>query len=381
MVPQEVQDACRRKDGKIKSSEERYRDLVKKMKDCPECRKLIEKFEKMVKDGENDGDEQGNGSGKNSDQEKSESGSGSGNAGNDDDSNDSSDDGSSGGSGGSGDADSGSSGEDAGSDQHVHGEEAGEGSDGSGDSGEGNSGDGNGNKSGNHICGNIRQCCSGSMSEADPETVEEWKQHIIGAAKTAKMKGNLPACAQEFLSQLEKPSRDWRDIVRAKLSKIYRGRYTLKRPSRRSAAIGVRLPARQPKPEPAVGVIDCSGSIGINTIKRFIAEVTGIMKASGADEVYLLFHDTRCYDQGYFTKETLKSIKVTHGGTSHLDVWEKLDELDFTPGVVVCFTDLYSDQMQLKNKGYPIIWCYPRGNGDDQPIPFGIKLEVPDDLN
>lgn len=218
------------------------------------------------------------------------------------------------------------------------------------------------------------------MEEADAETVEEWKQHIIGAAKSAKAKGNCPGVARDFLSEIEKPSRDWRDIVRAKTSKVYRGRYTLKRPARRSAAIGVRMPARQPKPEPALAVIDCSGSVGINTIKRFIAEVSGIMKASGAPEIYLMFHDVMCYDQGYFDKHTLKKIKVTHGGTSHMDVWEKIGELDWKPGIIVCFTDLYSDQMSLSNPKIPVVWCHPRGSGDEMPIPFGIKLEVPDDL-
>jgi hypothetical protein len=111
-----------------------------------------------------------------------------------------------------------------------------------------------------------------------------------------------------------------------------------------------------------------------------MTECQGVLEASGAQEIYLMFHDVMCYDEGYFTKDMLTKIKVTHGGTSHMDVWQHIEDLDFTPGIIICFTDLYSDQMQLKTPGVPTIWCHPRGNGGDQPIPFGIKLEVPDDM-
>lgn len=369
MVPDKIQAACRLEDGRVKTSEQRYRELIDEVKDCPKCREVIEQFEKLAKgqkeqddaEEEEEGNQQGSGNNQKNDEsnEGTESNSGSSHSSDSDDNTGSEGDNSSGGS----------------STPHVHGQE---GSEGCNDSGEG-SGEGQGNGSGaQHICGNIRQCCSGSMSEADPETVESMKQAIVAAAKTAKMKGNLPGIAKDFLSELERPSRDWRDVVRTTASKVYRGRYTFKRPSRRSSAIGIRLPARQPKPEPPVGVIDCSGSIGIATITRFMSECAGVMKASGAPEMYLLFHDTRCYDQGYFDKSMLTKIKVTHGGTSHMDVWEKLGELDFKPGIIICFTDLYSDHMQLTKPGCPVIWCHPRGNGDEQPIPFGIKIDVPE---
>ncbi len=231
-----------------------------------------------------------------------------------------------------------------------------------------------------HIWENVRQCCAGSIEETDAQTVEEWKQHILSAAKASQMKGDAPGMVQDFLTELGKPSRDWRDVVRSIASRVYRGRYTMKRFSRRSAAMGVRLPSRQPKPEPALAVIDCSGSVGIAVIKRFMTECSGVLKASGADEMYIMFHDVVCYDQGFFTKDMLTKIKVTHGGTSHLDVWEKIDELEFKPGIVICFTDLYSDQMELTRLNCPVVWCHPRGNGDECPIPFGVKLEVPDDM-
>src|SRR3989304_4769752 len=42
MVTEEIQKQCKFSDGKIKNSELRYVELLKEMKKCPECAKLIE---------------------------------------------------------------------------------------------------------------------------------------------------------------------------------------------------------------------------------------------------------------------------------------------------------------------------------------------------
>jgi predicted metal-dependent peptidase len=216
------------------------------------------------------------------------------------------------------------------------------------------------------------------MGEADAETVEEWKQHIANAAKVAKMKGNCPAIGQDFLAALERPSRDWRDIVRSQASEIYRNRYTQKRTARRSHAIGVKLPGRQPKPKPAVVAMDCSGSISAMA-GRFASEIVGILSASGAPEVIVMFHDVAVYHVDAYSKDDLRQLKVSHGGTSHRDVFEKLKEIEPLPGMLVCFTDLYSDQMEISDPGIPVIWAHPEGIGEEMEIPFGKKVVVTND--
>ncbi len=340
------------KDGKIMTSEAWYRILVKEMKECPACKEFLEDFEKVSKGQMSEDDmakkvadakeKAGEDPNASPDEEAEKTLDGLKKALDSDDDN---------------------PGGEAAPDQEY--------------GGHGHEGK---FKHAKHICGNVRQCCAGSMGEADADVVEEWKQKIIGAAKAAKMRGNVPACARDFLTDLERPSRDWRDVVRAQCSRIYRGRYTLRRPSRRSHATRVMLPSRMPKPEPAVVAIDASGSIGERTISRFASEVVGILKASGATEVYMFFHDTVVYDEGVFSKEDLKNIKVTFGGTSHRDLWDKLDEMEKPPGILVCFTDMYSDIDSLLPKPYPVIWAHPRGRGNEIDVPFGIKIEVPDDM-
>lgn len=227
-----------------------------------------------------------------------------------------------------------------------------------------------------HIDG--RMCGCGSMQEASKEEVDEWRQKMVSAAHVAKDRGKMPAIAQDFLVRLTKPSLSWQNLIRSKGSQIFRGRYTLKRPSRRAHSLSARLPRNMPRNDPAVVVLDTSGSIGENMISKFMSETVGILKASGAPFVYMYFHDTHVYHEGMFTKDMMNKIKVTHGGTSHVDVWKKIEEKPKLPGMIVFLTDLYSDHNQLKNLGVPTIWVHPAGRGDECEIPFGRKISIPD---
>lgn len=348
MVPQEVRDACKQADGKIKPSEQRYHELEKRMKDCPACRKVLAEFKKQVgdkHDKEQKAKEQEEQQGQDEPSEEQSQGDQEG---------------------------------------HEHGEYCGNGGDHQHDESkpkgdeDGMWGEGTGDY-GVHICGNVRQCCSPSMQEADAQTVEEWKQHFMAAAKLAKSRGKCPGFAEDFLTELERPKRDWRDVVRTQASTVFRGRYTQKRPARRSHATGVRLPARQPKPKPAAVAFDASGSVSAMA-SRFASEIVGILEAAGAEEIWVLFHDVKVYHMDLYTKESLKTIKVTHGGTSHIDVFQKLEEIKPKPGMLICLTDLYSDQMSLQDPGIPIIWATPEGVGDEMPVPFGKRVSIPCDL-
>ena len=348
MLTDEIYLECLLPDGKVKTTEQRYYELEKKLKDCPACRKLLDQFKKQVQKQQDEG--------QNKPQEPQQ------------------------------DSSKGQEQPGSGQDGHSHGDHGQE-CDHENENDHGNESQGQGNQPGadskewngiGHICKNPRMCCSGSMSEADSQTVEEWKQHIASAAKTAKMKGNCPAIGKDFLTELERPSRDWRDIIRAQASEVYRHRYSQKRSARRSHAIGIKLPGRIPKPLPPVVAMDCSGSIA-PLASRFASEIVGILSAAGAPEVLLMFHDVVVYHMDYFDKDDLHKLKVSNGGTSHRDVFEKLKDIVPHPGMLICFTDLYSDQMELDNPGIPVIWVTPEGIGTEMEIPFGKRVEVTND--
>lgn len=227
-----------------------------------------------------------------------------------------------------------------------------------------------------HAVGN-KKCISGSLggSRPDPETVEKWKQHIIAAAQVAKSKGNCPAFADDFLAELRKPQVTWKDLIRHSATSIFKGRYTWARPGRRSDAIGMRQMSRKPTKMGAVIMIDTSGSISDTELSQFVSECYGILTTCGVSWLKVYFHDTNCYHFEEYNRETIKKIKATRGGTSHVDVFEKVEENEDKIGMVIAFTDLATDFPSVA-PDYPVIWGYPPGYGDQADIPFGRKIKV-----
>ena len=49
------------------------------------------------------------------------------------------------------------------------------------------------------------------------------------------------------------------------------------------------------------------------------------------------------------------------------------------PGMLICFTDLYSDIEMIENPGIPVIWAHPEGIGEEVEVPFGKKVAVTND--
>jgi predicted metal-dependent peptidase len=142
--------------------------------------------------------------------------------------------------------------------------------------------------------------------------------------------------------------------------------------------MGVKLPGRTPRPQPPVVAMDCSGSISA-LASRFASEIVGILQSAGAPEVIVMFHDTVVYHMDTYSKDDLKKLRVSHGGTSHQDVFEKLKDISPTPGMLICFTDLYSDIETIQDPGIPVIWAHPEGIGEEVQVPFGKKVTVLND--
>lgn len=228
-----------------------------------------------------------------------------------------------------------------------------------------------------HTCKNIcHSACSVDVSEADAQSLHDWEQNVINAAEQARGKGNLPGFARDFISSLTKPTVTWKDHIRAMAVSAFRGRYTFQRANRRESAIKARLPGRKPQQRGAVITIDTSGSITDEEIRQFLSECAGIMDQCGCPELYIFFHDVECYHHEKYTKGSLTKIKVSRGGTSHVPVFAKIDEV-FThkkPAMVVCFTDLAT---AFPNRPtYPVVWAYPPGYGDGANVPWGKKVAV-----
>jgi len=239
---------------------------------------------------------------------------------------------------------------------------------GKGDSGPGNCPD---NHPKNH-----RGCSSASImgKKVGPEQLEKFKQHVISAAQAAKDRGDLPGFASDFIVKLMEPTVTWRDKLRNMACTTFKGRYSFARPSRRSHSIGMRLPYRKPAKEGAIVAIDTSGSISDSELCQFITECTQIMRETGAPWIKIYFHDVNVHHIEEYNFETIKNIKAGRGGTSHIDVFNKINESDDRIGLVICFTDLFTT-FPTDTPNYPVIWAHPP-SGASQDVPWGTKVQV-----
>jgi predicted metal-dependent peptidase len=204
--------------------------------------------------------------------------------------------------------------------------------------------------------------------DGDAEAIHRMERGIAGAAEGLE-RGSLPGAVQRMLEELVKPSVTWKDIIRSKASSIFgKGRYTQRRPGRRSMATGVRFPRRDPENVGALIWLDTSGSISPAAFRQFASECLGILTQTGCDSILVGCHDVNAYSLTEVKcKEDILGIEYRGGGTSHLDVFEVVEgkkgaegiELPkgYTVGMVVCLTDMMSEFPPDCN--YETVWGIP----------------------
>ena len=80
-----------------------------------------------------------------------------------------------------------------------------------------------------------------------------------------------------------------------------------------------------------------------------------------------------------------EGIKVTKGGTSHIEVFKFLDRkhpkfklpISWKPTVLICFTDLYTE-FPDNTPPYKVYWVGYEKNLSPQKPPFGTVITIPD---
>jgi predicted metal-dependent peptidase len=241
-----------------------------------------------------------------------------------------------------------------------------------------------------HTCGNVRQCCVGStadLANASPEEIQTWTEKIIGAKMFAEGKGNMPGHIGARIDELTKSTVRWQDLLRTRSNKAFgRERYSFRKRNKRHR--NVRLPRAMPESKTAIIAMDTSGSMSKESVVQSITESAAIMKACGADKIYLILHDAVPYYSGYVTDADLTKLQISQGGTSHIGVFECINRtyandemnLPLTEEVelAILFSDLGTCFPDL-HPSYDTIWGVPAGScpGMSQDVPFGIKVEVP----
>jgi len=221
----------------------------------------------------------------------------------------------------------------------------------------------------------------------EAEESRTWRNRILRAKAGDSTHGIL----RRPLADIPDASTPWEHVLRSRLTAALmpKSRETWAQPSRRWLALhedhdrlGMEMPlepAIDPN-TPAMKVavcIDTSGSIDEDLFNRFVAELVGIQRRTGAT-MHVIVADCAIHDeqtikaadgkQGLLRKVTFKG----HGGTDFSPALRRCDDLGVAQ--IVYLTDL-EGPARHKPKA-PVIWAVPRRFGRGVQAPFGTLLPI-----
>jgi predicted metal-dependent peptidase len=105
-----------------------------------------------------------------------------------------------------------------------------------------------------------------------------------------------------------------------------------------------------------------------------VSECVGILSTLNCNFLRIYFHDVNCYHIEDYTIDTIKKIKATRGGTSHVDVFEQALDREDNIGMIIAFTDLYTCFPE-EEPSCPVVWAYP-DVPESPEVPWGSKVKV-----
>jgi predicted metal-dependent peptidase len=185
----------------------------------------------------------------------------------------------------------------------------------------------------------------------------------------SQSRGNVPGHWTRWADEKLRPRIDWRKELAAAVRHAVAdvagaSDYSYRRPSRRQGQVGngkVVLPSlRQPVPEVAV-VVDTSGSMSDSMLSRALAEIAGVLKASGLRQgVTVLAVDATVH----VSRKVFDARQVQLAGGGGTDMGAGLyaaSKLRPLPQVCVVITDGYTPWPDTPPRGMKVIVALTEG--------------------
>ena len=219
-----------------------------------------------------------------------------------------------------------------------------------------------------------------SIGDLKTDKGKDWGKIMVDACTFARNQGKIPAGMERLLGDLLKTDLDWRGLLYRYITNQIPVDYTWGHPSKKSYAIGTYLPAVTKESLDLVIAIDTSGSISQVELTEFMGEILGII--GSFSNVALTIIDCDCEINSIIklqraTMDDIANIKLKGGGgTSHIPVYNWLDENIPNAKLVICFTDGYTSFP--KASSIPTLWVVAGGSRlEENKFPFGdvIYLE------
>lgn len=217
-------------------------------------------------------------------------------------------------------------------------------------------------------CGTFIECEDAEEAKAlrqDTEMAVRQAAHLA-EQMSRQAGGDIPEVIRGLVDELNRETKDWRSLLQEYALEKTKDDYTWSRPNRRGLGAGMILPGLYSESLGLVAVsIDTSGSIQEEEVASFLSEIEAILSAYDCS-LKVLFHTHRVYKvlEWEPADGTIQFGDLQSGGTSHREVFEKLEEDD--PSVFIGFTDGYSSFPDAPD--YPVIWALTEQHTEP---PFG----------
>ena len=227
-----------------------------------------------------------------------------------------------------------------------------------------------------------------SKEQVKAEEAGQRAQAITAAVQAAEAAGTgtIPAAVRRMLGDILDPKVPWQDHLRSTMTRAagdpaYDWRTIDRRLLVRPTPIYFAKMAHSGAGCIVVGV-DTSGSIDQYTLDRFFGEMTGIVQDLNPAQLIVIWCDAAVGRVDELDDpQDLEELKMLvddegvngGGGTDFRPVFDKIDELDIQPDMVVYLTDAYGT-FPDKEPDYATVWGVI-GSGGSR-VPWGTVVEV-----
>jgi predicted metal-dependent peptidase len=210
---------------------------------------------------------------------------------------------------------------------------------------------------------------------------DKWKKIVAEAANLAKQQGKLPAGLERRIDDVMDSKVGWRHkLYKYVVDQIIHD-YTWSMPSKRAASLGIYLPKTLKESVQIVVSIDTSGSISQDELKEFTSELLAIGNSFPNIKMDIIICDAEVHETYELTRDNVDDILSMSmsggGGTSHIPIYNYVNEHITDAKVIINFTDGFTDFPEDGNElPYDSLWVLSNNGCAEDHIPFGDIIRL-----
>lgn len=219
------------------------------------------------------------------------------------------------------------------------------------------------------------------------EVAGEWQVYTRQAANVERRRGEgkLPGFLEELIEELDTPRTDWREELRAFVDPQSNTKdYSWRSPNRRMMSQGYYVPGLiSDGIDHLAVIIDDSGSVDTDWLRKFGGETQAILDEGGVDRVTLIFADDGVHTTASYQKGDIMDFTAHgRGGTDFAPSFAWINENLSDVGVAAYLTDLDCTSYGPE-PNYPVLWAAYAGPDGPQVlkermarVPFGHCVQL-----